>query len=80
MAGFGIIGPQICQNATIVTPGTLAYSPSLKKLFIGGAGTLAATMSQSGTIAIPVTAGEWVDLSIVNVGTATTATNIIGFW
>lgn len=73
------IGPR--TNGTIVTPGTLVYNPPLTLLYIGTTGTLAATMSNGGTVTLPNVPVGWInDLSIVNVGTVTTAGNITGFY
>lgn len=73
------VGPR--TTGTIVTPGTLVYNPPLTKLYIGTTGTLVATMSNSGTVTLPNVPVGWVDdLSIVNVGAATTASNITGFF
>jgi len=77
----GTVAGGIRGNGTIVTPGTLVYNPPLSSLYVGGAGNITLTMSNSGTVtltAVPV--GTFInDLSIVNVGTAT-ATNLVGFF
>lgn len=73
------LGPR--ANAVTVTPGATIYNPPLTLLWIGTGGTLAATMAQSGTIALsPIPVGWLDDIAITNVGTATTCTNITGFW
>ena len=81
---LGPIAPSVCQNGTIVTPGTTDYNPPLTSLWIGGtvAVTLQLVLTQTGTVTLHnVPAGEMFDgLAILNVGTATTATDIVGFW
>jgi hypothetical protein len=79
MAGFGPTGS--AQNGTIVTPGTLAYSPPLRTLYVGGAGSVTLVMSQTGTVTLEtLAAGTFVDgLEIVQV-TSATATPLIGFF
>ena len=69
-------------HGTIVTPGTLTYSPPLTKLFVGNSGTVAVIL-QGDTAAVAmstIAAGTFiVDLAITNVTTATTATGLVGF-
>lgn len=73
------IGPR--QNAVAVVPGATVYNPPLTALYVGTTGALVLTLSNSGTVTLPNVPVGWInDLSIVNVGSATVASNITGFY
>lgn len=78
---LGPSAPSVRLNGTAVTPGMIDYNPPLTKLFVETGGTLVATMPQTGTVTMVVPANFTLDdVAILNVGTATTATGITGFW
>ena len=80
MAAYEPSAPGVAGNGTIVTPGTQVFDPPLTSLWIGGTGSLVATMAQSGTITLIGVPVGMLNLAVVNVGTATSCTNIVGFW
>jgi hypothetical protein len=73
------IGPR--QNAVAVTPGATVYNPPLTLLYIGTTGALTVTLANGGTVTLPNVPVGWInDLAISNVGSATVASNITGFY
>lgn len=73
----------IFSNGTNITPGTLDYNPPLTRLWIGVAGTLVATTAGNAVVVTlaAVPSGSWItDVAIINIGTATTCADIVGFW
>lgn len=72
-------GPRL--NSVAVTPGTTTYNPPLTKLFITTGGTLAITSPQTGSVTFMAPSNFVLDdVAILNVGSATTASGIIGFF
>jgi hypothetical protein len=66
-----------------ITPGTTVYSPPLTSLWIGVSGSLVVTLAGD-TVAVTIplvpAATQFNDYQIINVGSATTCSDIVGFW
>lgn len=69
-------------HAAAVTPSNSTVLPATRGLFVGGAGTIVATMDGNGASVTftGVVAGSILPIRVTKVGADSTATNIVALW